>query len=181
MYSEHEARELAAERGWTIAPDGEHFRRVVASPEPKGIVELAAIERLVATGSVVICAGGGIPVFADGNGVHGVEAVIDKDLTAALLAEELGAKRLIVLTDVSYVERDWGTPAASAIAATTPDELRLLSFASGSMGPKVEAACRFVERTGGDAVIGSLEELDAVSRGEAGTRISPTCVPLAVP
>ena len=182
VYSEHEARALAADLGWTIALDGKHFRRVVASPEPKGIVELEAIERLVAAGSVVICAGGGgIPVFADENGLHGVEAVIDKDLTAALLAEELGARRLIVLTDVSGVERDWGTPAATPIAAATPDELRMLSFASGSMGPKVEAACRFVEHTRGDAVIGSLAELDAVSRGEAGTRISAACVPLAAP
>ena len=121
VYSEQEARELAADRGWTIARDGDHFRRVVASPEPKGIVELAAIERLVDAGSVVICAGGGgIPVFDDSDGLHGVEAVIDKDLTAALLAEELGADRLIVLTDVPYVERDWGTPDATPIAAATP-------------------------------------------------------------
>ena len=182
VYSEHEAHELAAERGWTIAADGAHFRRVVASPEPQRIVELEAIERLVAGGSVVICAGGGgIPVFADGDGLHGVEAVIDKDLTAALLAEELGAARLIMLTDVSYVERDWGTPVATPIAAATPDELRVLSFASGSMGPKIEAACRFVEHTGGDAVIGSLAELDAVSLGETGTRISPARAALAVP
>ena len=174
VYSEAEARELAANRGWTIAPDGEHFRRVVASPEPKGIVELDAIGQLVDAGSVVICAGGGgIPVFVDGDGLHGVEAVIDKDLTAALLAEGLGAERLIVLTDVPCVARDWGTPAAAPISDTTPDELRTLSFASGSMGPKVEAACRFVERTGGCAVIGSLAELDDVARGDAGTRIAP--------
>jgi carbamate kinase len=108
VYSEQEARALAADRGWTIAPDGEHFRRVVASPEPKGIVELEAIERLVAGGSVVICAGGGgIPVVVDGDGLHGVEAVIDKDLTAALLAEALGAERLIVLNDVSGIKPDW--------------------------------------------------------------------------
>lgn len=181
VYSEHEARELAAERGWTIAPDGAHFRRVVASPEPKGIVELDAIERLVAGGSVVVCAGGGgIPVSVDGGGLHGVEAVIDKDLTAALLAQELGAERLIVLTDVSCVQRDWGTAAATPIFAATPDELRALSFASGSMGPKVEAACRFVEQTGGEAVIGSLAELDLVSLGEAGTRIARAGA-LAVP
>jgi len=174
VYSEQEARALAADRGWTIAPDGEHFRRVVASPEPKGIVELEAIERLVAGGSVVICAGGGgIPVFVDGDGLHGVEAVIDKDLTAALLAEALGAERLIVLTDVSGIMHDWGTDDATRIPAATPDELRALSFASGSMGPKVEAACRFVEHTGGEAVIGSLAELDLVSRGEAGTWIAP--------
>jgi len=181
VYAEREAHQLAAERGWTIAPDGAHFRRVVASPEPMGIVELDAIERLVAAGSVVICAGGGgIPVFAGGDGLHGVEAVIDKDSTAALLAEELGAKRLIMLTDVSCVERDWGTPDATPIASATPDELRVLSFASGSMGPKVSAACRFVERTGGEAFIGSLSEVDLVARGEAGTRIARAGA-LAVP
>jgi carbamate kinase len=97
-----------------------------------------------------------------------------------LLAEELGAERLIVLTDVSCVERDWGTAAATPISATTPDELRALSFASGSMGPKIEAACRFVERTGGDALIGSLAELDDVARGAAGTRIALACA-LAAP
>ena len=180
VYSEHVARELAADRGWAIARDGDHFRRVVASPEPRGIVELEAIERLVDAGSVVICAGGGgIPVFVDGDGLRGVEAVIDKDLTAALLAEELGADRLIMLTDVSCVERDWGTPGAAPISVATPDELRRLSFASGSMAPKIEAACRFVERTDGKAVIGSLAELDAVARGETGTRITParTAVP----
>ena len=182
VYSENEARELAADRGWTIAPDGDYFRRVVASPDPKGIVELAAIARLVDAGSIVVCAGGGgIPVVINEEGLHGVEAVIDKDLTAAILAEELGAARLIMLTDVSCVERDWRTPAATPIATATPDELRVLSFASGSMGPKVEAACRFVEHTGGDAVIGSLAELEAVSRGEAGTRITPARAALAVP
>jgi carbamate kinase len=182
VYSEAEAQRLAADRGWSVARDGMHFRRVVASPDPKGIVELASIERLVDAGSVVICAGGGgIPVYSDGDELHGVEAVIDKDLTAALLAEELGAQRLIVLTDVSCVARDWGTPAATPISTATPDELRALSFASGSMAPKIEAVCRFVERTGGDAVIGSLAELDAVSRGTSGTRISPAPAAVAVP
>lgn len=172
VYSEKEARELAAGRGWTVARDGEYFRRVVASPEPKGVVELQAIERLVAAGTLVVCAGGGgIPVVADSGALRGVEAVIDKDLTAALLAEQLGAEKLIVLTDVPSVERDWGTPDATAIDAATPAELRGLSFAAGSMGPKIEAGCRFVERTGGEAVIGSLADLGALSRGEAGTRI----------
>ena len=182
VYFEREARELAADRGWTIARDGDHFRRVVASPEPRGIVELDAIERLVDAGSVVICAGGGgIPVVADGDGLHGVEAVIDKDLTAALLAEELGADRLVMLTDVSYVERDWNTPAATAISVATPEQLNALSFAAGSMGPKIEAACRFVEHTGGDAVIGSLAELDAVARGASGTRITPAGTAVSAP
>jgi carbamate kinase len=181
VYTEQEARRLTVERGWTIARDGEYFRRVVASPEPRAIVELRTIERLVGAGTVVICAGGGgIPVVADADGLHGIEAVIDKDLTAALLAQEIGADRLIMLTDVPHVERDWGTEAASPIAAATPDELRRLTFAPGSMGPKIEAACRFVERTGGEAIIGSLEELGAISRGESGTRIAAATL-LAVP
>jgi carbamate kinase len=177
VYAEKEARQLAAGRGWTVARDGEYYRRVVASPEPKGVVELPAIERLVAAGTLVVCAGGGgIPVVAESGALRGVEAVIDKDLTAALLAEELGAEKLIVLTDVPYVERDWGTPDATPIDAATPAELRELAFAAGSMGPKIEAACRFVERTGGEAVIGSLADLGAVARGEAGTSILPTAV-----
>ena len=175
VYSEKEARELAAGRGWTVARDGEYFRRVVASPEPKAVVELRAVERLVTAGALVVCGGGGgIPVVEEAGALRGVEAVIDKDLTAALLAEKLGAEKLIVLTDVPYVERDWGTAAAAPIDASTPAELRELAFAAGSMGPKIEAACRFVERTGGEAVIGSLADLGAVSRGEAGTRILTT-------
>ena len=181
VYSETVARRLAADRGWTVARDGKCFRRVVASPAPKGIVELQAIDRLVSGGSLVICAGGGgIPVVADSDGLRGVEAVIDKDLTAALLAEELGAARLIVLTDVPYVERDWGTASATPITAATPAELRQLSFPTGSMGPKIEAVCRFVERTGGEASIGSLAELGAIARGEAGTRVA-SGVAIAVP
>jgi carbamate kinase len=180
VYSEKEARELAAHRGWTVARDGKYFRRVVASPEPIAVVELRAIERLVAAGALVVCGGGGgIPVVQDAGALRGVEAVIDKDLTAALLAEELGAGKLIVLTDVPYVERDWGTPDATPIDASTPAELRELAFAAGSMGPKIEAACRFVERTGGEAIIGALADLGAIARGEAGTRIGFTA-PLAV-
>jgi carbamate kinase len=180
IYSEKEARELASGRGWTVARDGQYFRRVVASPEPKRVVELQAIERLVAAGALVVCGGGGgIPVVEDSGALRGVEAVIDKDLTAALLAEELGAEKLIVLTDVPYVERDWGTADAAPIDAATPAELRELAFPAGSMGPKIEATCRFVERTGGEAVIGSLADLGAVSRGEAGTRILTT-VALAI-
>jgi carbamate kinase len=161
------------ERRWTVARDGAFFRRVVASPEPKAIVELAAIEALIDAGAIVICAGGGgIPVVPGSGGLRGVEAVIDKDLTAALLAEQTGAARLIMLTDVSHVESDWGTATAAPIASASPDELRHFSFAAGSMGPKVEAACRFAERTGREAVIGSLAELESVARGEAGTRVA---------
>lgn len=173
VYAEHEARRLADERGWAIARDGESFRRIVASPEPRAIVELAAVEHLLEMGAVVVCAGGGgIPVRVQAGRLHGVEAVIDKDLTAALLAVVVGAEKLIMLTDVARVERDWGTAAATPIDVATPEELRQLSFAAGSMGPKVEAACRFVERSGGQAVIGALAELATISRGESGTLIA---------
>ena len=179
VYDEDEARRLAAAHGWTIAPDGDRFRRVVASPEPRAIVELESIRQLADAGAVVVCAGGGgIPVVETGAGLEGVEAVIDKDLTAALLARQLGADRLVMLTDVAYVERDWGTSAAAAIAQATPSELRHLAFASGSMGPKVEAACRFAE-TGGQAAIGALSDLADVVAGRAGTRVLPEAVTAA--
>jgi carbamate kinase len=181
VYELREAQRLAAERGWTIAPDGLYFRRVVASPEPREIVELDVIESLVASGAIVVCAGGGgIPVIRDGRRLRGVEAVIDKDLTAALLAEKIGAERLIMLTDVPHVERAWGTADAEPIELATPAELRRLTFAAGSMGPKVEAACRFAERTGGEAMIGALTDLAAVASGENGTRITSSAV-AAVP
>jgi carbamate kinase len=173
VYEPQEAQRLAAKRGWTIAADGPYVRRVVASPQPQAIVEVDAIKRLVSSGAVVVCAGGGgIPVIRDGPCLRGVEAVIDKDLTAALLAENLDAERLVMLTDVPYVEREWGSQRAEPIEFATTAELRRLTFATGSMGPKVEAACRFAERTGGEAVIGALADLAAVARGEAGTRIA---------
>ena len=160
---------------WTVARDGEGFRRVVASPKPQAIVELDVIRRLLEAGMTVICAGGGgIPVTAEGGCLSGVEAVIDKDLTAALLAEELVADRLVIATDVDAVYRDWGGAGARRIVDTTPAELRRLEFAAGSMGPKVEAVCRFVERTGRFAVIGSLSELELLVDGRAGTTIRPT-------
>jgi carbamate kinase len=174
VYSEADARRLAAERGWTIAPDGESFRRVVASPEPLQVVELEAIRLLVAAGVLVICAGGGgIPVIVDDAGaLFGVEAVIDKDLSAALLAQLLEADALLMLTDVAAVERGWGTSEAAPIRQATPAELRTLSFASGSMAPKVEAACRFVEAGGRLAAIGALDDAAAILRGEAGTVVT---------
>jgi carbamate kinase len=177
VLTEDEAREAAATRGWSVARDGAHHRRVVASPEPRAIVELPSIARLVDAATVVVCAGGGgIPVAWGPSGLEGVEAVIDKDLTAALLAERLDADRLVMLTDVPYVERDHGLATAEPIERATPDELRLLTFAAGSMGPKVEAACRFVERTGGLAAIGALGDLADVARGAAGTQVSPALV-----
>ncbi len=174
VYDERTARELAAQHGWTVAPDGRYFRRVVASPEPREIVELVVVEHLLATGTTVVCAGGGgIPVVRDRGRLRGIEAVIDKDMTAALLAESLGADRLVILTDVTHVERGWGTDDAVAIEVATPKELRRLSFASGSMKPKIEAVCRFVERTGNEAFIGALDELADVVDGNAGTRVGP--------
>ena len=173
LYGEAEARRLAAERGHAVARDGEGFRRVVPSPEPIGIVELRAISLLVAADVLVIGGGGGgIPVRIDEDGaLRGVEAVIDKDLSAALLARLLGADLLLLLTDVPGVVRGFGTPGATTVPRATPAELRALELPAGSMGPKAEAACRFVERTGAAAAIGSLEDAPAIVRGEAGTAI----------
>jgi carbamate kinase len=173
VYTAEVAQRLAAERGWSIAPDNEHFRRVVASPQPLQIVELSAIKLLVEAGALVVCTGGGgIPV-TDGDGtLRGVEAVIDKDLAAELLARSLGADTLLMLTDVDAVVAGWGTPDAHPIRRATPAELRAMEFASGSMGPKVEAACRFVEATGGTAAIGALEDAARILAGEAGTIVA---------
>ena len=180
VYSEREARELAQEHNWTIARDGAYFRRVVPSPEPRSIVELESIRRLVRSGAVVICCGGGgVPVVRDRGRLSGAEAVVDKDLTAALLAEKLGAERLVLATDVSFVETGWGTSAAAPIHAASSAELRGLEFEAGSMAPKIDAVCRFVERTGCSAAIGSLTELDAVIRGRAGTQIAARHLALA--
>ena len=177
VYSEREARTLAGDHGWTVTRDGQYFRRVVPSPEPRAVLELRSIERLLADGAVVVCSGGGgIPVVQEHGTLRGVEAVIDKDATAALLAEALGAERLVLATDVPFVELDWGTPFARPIERATPDALRAAPFASGSMSPKVEAACRFVERTGGTAAIGLLQDLGQLAHGTTGTQIAPTRV-----
>jgi carbamate kinase len=174
VYTAEVAERLAAERGWSIAPDNEHFRRVVASPEPLRIVELAAIRLLVDAGALVVCTGGGgIPVVMDDGALRGVEAVIDKDLAGELLARSLGADTFLMLTDVNAVLAGWGTPDEHRIARATPAELRALRFAAGSMGPKVDAACRFVEATGGTAAIGALEDAAAILAGEAGTTVAP--------
>ena len=175
IYTEEQAQRLARERGWSVAPDGDHFRRVVASPEPLRIVELSAIRMLVDSGAIVVCTGGGgIPVtMNDAGTLRGVEAVIDKDLAAELLARSLEADFLLMLTDVGAVMHDWGTPDARPIGRTTPTELRGIQFANGSMGPKVAAACRFVEATGGSAAIGALEDAARIVAGTAGTMVVP--------
>jgi carbamate kinase len=173
LYERAEAERLAAERGWAIAPDGDAYRRVVPSPEPCRIIELPTIRLLVEAGAVVICAGGGgIPIVISPNeAIHGVEAVIDKDLAAALLATELNADGLLLLTDVDAVYTDWGSPEAQPLHEVTPAQLRSYSFALGSMAPKVEAACRFVEASGDFAAIGRLEDGAKMLVGEAGTMV----------
>jgi carbamate kinase len=153
--------------------DGGGIRRVVPSPEPLGILGLPAVRALLHDNQVVICAGGGgVPVVRRGGRLCGVEAVVDKDLAAALLAVSIGADALLLLTDVPVVQADWGTPCARDITTTAPWELRRITFAAGSMGPKVEAACRFVEATRGVAGIGALADAGAILRGDAGTRIA---------
>lgn len=172
VYDEETARQLAADRGWAIAADGESWRRVVPSPQPRRIVQLDAIKRLIDGGFLVVCVGGGgVPVVAVAGRHEGVEAVIDKDLASALLATGLGADILVLATDVDAVYAGWGTPNQRAIAAANPRWLRSERFASGSMGPKVEAACRFVEATGGRAAVGSLEDIPGLIAGEGGTQV----------
>jgi carbamate kinase len=175
VYTEDEARTLAAERGWSVAPDGEGWRRVVPSPHPKRVFELRPVRWLLEHNVIVICSGGGgIPTaYDEQRKLHGVEAVIDKDRASALLAEEVEADCLILATDVDAVYQDWGTPEERRITAASPDDLRQADFPVGSMGPKVEAACTFVNNTGRRATIGALEDIAAMSAGKAGTVIEP--------
>lgn len=173
VYPKAEAEQLAADKGWTIAPDGDKFRRVVASPRPKRIFEIRPLKWLLEKGTIVIAAGGGgIPTMYQDGKLVGVEAVIDKDLCSAFLATELEADLLVIATDVDAVYIDWGKPTQKAVAAAHPDELEKLGFAAGSMGPKVQAACEFARNTGKVAVIGSLPDIEAIVQGTAGTRIS---------
>jgi carbamate kinase len=179
VYTEEETRRLADENGWVFKADGDSFRRVVPSPLPRRIFGLDPVEWLLERGCVVICAGGGgIPVtYTDdpapaGRQLVGVEAVIDKDLASALLARDLHADALAIVTDVDAVYADWGTPRQRAIRRATPEALAGTEFAAGSMGPKVRAACSFVVETGGLAAIGSISDTAALLRGEAGTIVT---------
>lgn len=174
VYTQAEAERLAAEKGWAIAPDGDKYRRVVASPRPKRIFEIRPVKWLLEKGCIVICAGGGgIPTIYTAPGkLAGVEAVIDKDLCSAMLAEELESDLLLIATDVDAVYVDFGKPTQKAIGQAHPDEIEKLGFAAGSMGPKVQAACEFARHTGKVAAIGSLSDIEAIVQGHAGTRIS---------
>lgn len=176
VYDKAEADRIAAEKGWSFKPDGDKWRRVVPSPEPKRIFEIRPLRWLLEKGTVVICAGGGgIPTMyqpgADRKLV-GVEAVIDKDLASELLARELDADVFIMLTDADAVFVDWGKPTQRQIRRASPAGLRAFSFPAGSMGPKVDAACRFVAATGRTAAIGALKDLPRIVAGEAGTTIA---------
>ncbi len=181
VYDRAEAERNAAEKSWTIAPDGNRWRRVVPSPQPQRILELPVIELLVRERVIVVCAGGGgIPVVrARGGGYQGIEAVIDKDFAGALLATSLHADAFLMLTDVNAVFADWATPQASPIHRASPEDLAARSFAAGSMGPKVEAACRFVKANAGFAAIGSLGDAEAMLSGDAGTIVSRPSTQLA--
>jgi carbamate kinase len=182
VYDQATADQLASDKGWVFKQDGDRWRRVVPSPEPKRIFEIRPIKWLLDKGVVVICAGGGgIPTMYDvmaaevpaGRALSGVEAVIDKDLATELLAREVDADLFLMATDVEGVFADWGTPHQRLLDRVTVDELRELSFPAGSMGPKVHAALRFVERTGRRAAIGALEHIEAIVQGRAGTQVVP--------
>jgi len=175
VYDEAEAKNLAAEKGWSIKPDGKYWRRVVPSPLPKRIFEIRPIKWLLEKNTVVICAGGGgIPTMYEKGAdrvLTGVEAVIDKDRATELLARELEADLYIMATDVDGVYLDWGTPSQQKLDRISAAELKSHSFAAGSMGPKVNAAIQFVEKTGQRSAIGSLEEIEQIVEGKAGTNV----------
>lgn len=175
IYTQDEAAKLSAERGWTIGRDGKHFRRTVPSPRPKRILEINVIRLLLEQNVVVICAGGGgIPVVQQGDGTMiGVEAVIDKDHASGFLARALKADAFLMLTDVEGVYTGWGTADQALISQATADEMRKHAFPAGSMGPKVDAACEFVQATGGFAAIGRLSDTMGLMDATTGTRIVP--------
>jgi carbamate kinase len=178
VYTKDDADRLAAEKRWVFKRDGDAWRRVVASPEPKRIFEIRAIRWLLDHNAIVIAAGGGgVPtMYAEGNGhgrsLVGVECVIDKDYASALLARDLDADLLVMLTDADAVYADWGTATQRQIRRAHPDALSAMGFAAGSMGPKVTAACRFAAVTGRDAAIGALGDLGRIIGGTAGTTVS---------
>jgi len=176
-YEEAEARELSGRRGWDFVEEDGAWRRAVASPEPLEVLELPSIRRLCAAGTLVICAGGGgIPVARDDDGrVRGLEAVVDKDATSALLATALEADLLLLLTDVDGLYRDYGTPDETRVAEIEAEAA--LAWADelpeGSIGPKVRAAASFAVATGAEAAIGALDDVQRIVAGEAGTRVVP--------
>ncbi|HEC2551161.1 TPA: carbamate kinase [Raoultella ornithinolytica] len=177
VWAAEEQSALEARYGWQMKKDGDYVRRVVPSPRPQKILERQAISQLLADGNVVICAGGGgTPVVEENGSYQGMEAVVDKDLAASVLAQSLQAEALLILTEADAVYLDWGTPKARALRTATVDDLRLLAVPDGAMGPKAEAAIQFVEMTGHPAYIGALRDAPAILRGEKGTLIAPAAV-----
>jgi carbamate kinase len=176
VYDKAEADRIAAEKKWVFRQDGDKWRRVVASPQPRRIFEVRPIKWLLKHDTIVIAAGGGgIPTMYDPDAKRklvGVECVIDKDLASELLARTLRADLFVMLTDADAVYLDWGKPAQKAIRRASPAALAKMPFAAGSMGPKVAAACRFARATGKTAAIGALADLSAIIAGEAGTTVS---------
>jgi len=176
VYEREEAERLAADKGWAIKQDGDKWRRVVASPEPRQIFQIKPIRWLLERGAVVVCTGGGgIPTMYEPGTrrLIGAEVVVDKDRASALLAEQLGADLFVMATDVEAVFTGWGTPEQAAISTTTPDELSKQVLPAGSMGPKAEAAAQFVRKTGKRAAIGTLAQLREVVGGTKGTQVVP--------
>jgi carbamate kinase len=175
-YTKAEASELARDKGWRLVQESDGFRRVVPSPRPIEIIEWRAVRALTESGTVVIVAGGGgVPVLRAKYGkLRGVEAVIDKDWSAAILAQQIGAERLLVLTAVPHVALDYGLPTQRDLKLMTTEEAKRYGreghFPPGTMGPKIEACVRFVE-SGGEAVVTRPADLVAAVRGNAGTRI----------
>ena len=175
IYTKEEAERLSQTNGWTMASDNDKFRRVVASPNPQRILGLAALKTLIENGHLVVCCGGGgVPVYFDQKGqLIGAEAVIDKDLASSLLAISVNADLFVIATDVDGVYTDWGKPSQSLIRQIDAISLRKLTFARGSMAPKVEATCRFVEKTGKAAIIGALDQIEKIIDGKSGTLVHP--------
>jgi len=176
---EDEATRLGSDRGWQFQAGEAGYRRLVASPMPRRIVQLKAIRTLLAAGIHVICAGGGgIPVIRGKDAtLEGIEAVVDKDHASALLAVQVEARLLVLATNVDGVYRDWNNGKREKIHHGSPAELETLSLPAGSMGPKVAAACEFAKTSGQPAVIGSIAELGALLKDEAGTRVYPDTKP----
>lgn len=175
VYEEAEAKELAEKKGWTVKADGKKWRRVVPSPRPQKIFQIRPLKWLLEKNTILVCAGGGgIPTMYDENKkLHGADAVIDKDLASSLLARELDADFFIMATDVEGVYKGWGTPEQELIKSVSPSQVDLNAYAAGSMGPKVQGACEFVEKTGKKAAIGALADIHKILKGEAGTVFVP--------
>ncbi|WP_045421456.1 carbamate kinase [Vibrio jasicida] len=174
VYTEDQAKQLAEENHWVVKPDGAHWRRVVPSPKPQEILEIKAIKDLLEKEHLIICGGGGgAPVVEKDGAYVGFEAVIDKDMTAALIAEQIGAEHLLILTDGPHVCLNWGTPQEQKLKNVTIEQMKQYSFPAGSMGPKVDACCQFVEKTGQSGHIGDLSFALEIIEGKSGTHIQP--------